>query len=77
MAHEFSCCGFYMACNYGKNECYFDDSEPLKKRRCRCYRIKHGQSLIDEEIVASEIVEKEEEQQQLAEFEPLKQLSLF
>lgn len=43
MAQEFSCCAFYMKCDYGRNECFFAESQPEKKERCRCYKLKHEQ----------------------------------
>lgn len=41
MTQEFSCCGFYTECKYGRMECYFAETEPDKKAFCRCYQIKH------------------------------------
>jgi hypothetical protein len=73
MANEFSCCAFYAECNYGRNECYFSQTEPDKKQRCRCYQLKkekrgeYVQELIRTEKLESETTEKTE----------MEQLSLF
>lgn len=42
---EFSCCGFYKECSMGKGQCYWDNIEPGKKKRCRCYRFNHNKPI--------------------------------
>lgn len=40
---EFSCCAFFQECDYGRKECYFNEADPKKKERCRCYKLKRSQ----------------------------------
>jgi hypothetical protein len=74
MVHEFSCCSSYEKCNYGRNECIFAESDPEKKGRCRCYKLKHSQPI---ELESSEQVMVEIEEKESFENQPIEQLSLF
>lgn len=66
---EFSCCGFYQECGMGRGNCYWDDKEPSKKKRCRCYRFNHNKPIGNENIrpfekssdIKEELIRKEEQ----------------
>lgn len=68
--YEFSCCAFYAKCDYGKKECFFAESEPAKKEKCRCYQLKHSHSIQTKENSST----KEDES---FKNKTLEQLSLF
>lgn len=73
MAHEFSCCAFYEKCDYGRLECYFAESDPTKKERCRCFQIKHSnsnQTVTETERNTKDVIENDDNNE-------LFQLSLF
>jgi hypothetical protein len=74
MSHEFSCCAFYAECDYGKNECYFAQTEPDKKLRCRCYQLKEAKRGDNEQKVVITIEQKDESSNKKLD---MKQLSLF
>lgn len=44
MTQEFSCCHAFQQCDYGRKECVFEESEPGKKERCRCYQLKRSKA---------------------------------
>jgi len=74
---EFSCCSRYASCDYGRNECFFEETEPTKKERCRCYRIKHSKFYVSKEEFLKDEVGTEEEVRAMGEEHGLNQLSLF
>lgn len=75
MNHEFSCCHAFLKCNYGKEECVFAETDPGKKTRCRCYKLKHGNAL-NGTMEVKKVKNVQSEQTQLIKNEE-GQLSLF
>lgn len=73
---EFSCCSRYAQCDYGWNKCFFEETEPSKKERCRCYQIKHNKYYKSKVESPKDLVTSQESSAKDEEHE-LIQLSLF
>lgn len=72
---EFSCCAFYEKCNYGRGNCYFEDTEPEKVYRCRCYKLKHFVP-VEEDFLNNQAEENKQDETK-KEGQVFDQLSLF
>lgn len=76
--HEFSCCHLYAKCNYGRNECLFEETEPSKKERCRCYQLKHSKkNEVQYDIFTNSKKENKNVEKIDSEQSSIEQLSLF
>lgn len=63
---SFSCCHNWKTCNYGRNGCVFEKSDPAAMTACRCYQRNSSSSLIeymDKPTVIDEPVRSTESEQ--------------
>ena len=76
-SHSFSCCHYWKSCDYGKNGCMYEETDPLATSGCRCYQRNFKKTSKEDSISILKLVEEPKVIEERTKILNSEQMSLF